>query len=680
MKLLIIESQGKVEKLQPILGPGWRVVASLGHICDLPERDIGVEPPKYKPLYALSERGKSIVSRLRSQCERAHEIYIGTDPDREGEAIAWHLARELKLGRDAKRVRFSAIKESVVQKALAAPTGIDYNLVGAQEARRVLDRLVGYIVSPVLSRMGGMTLSAGRVQSPAVALVVMREREIAAFVPTSHFHVRLDFSAGQGDSAGFADAKSAWRTWSAMWEVVPDFAPEDRPYFQDHAFAVKVSKLDRTNVESCVDGKRRRAPHPPLATSGLQQAASVKLHLDPEETMRIAQRLFEGGHITYHRTDNPNISEEDFPHIEALAKAMGWAMAPKLRTFKAPEAAQAGHPAITPTHWEVDEAGDTDEAKAVYRLIRQRAIASQLADAIYTTRTARLSGQVEGKPVHFQARSEALQELGWLELLADEADEEGGEEGQGGASNPVPPLTAGQQLTPAGGEVLAKQTRAPKRYTKASLIDKLEAEGIGRPATYAAIMSNIERRGYVAVKKQFLFPTETAFFIVDQLSKAFSFMDVAFTRDVESELDKIANGHATYLATVQACHDKLNQELATMEGQGGAPRFPCPECGKAMRRIPGKTGHFWGCSGYPECSTTRPDADGQPGEKETPKDSGHACPSCGKSLLRRTKKGKEGYDFWGCSGFKDGCKVSFPNKRGKPDFNAEKGGARKKPS
>ena len=192
-----------------------------------------------------------------------------------------------------------------------------------------------------------------------------------------------------------------------------------------------------------------------------------------------------------------------------------------------------------------------------------------------------------------------------------------------------------------------------------------------RPATYAAIMSNIERRGYVAVKKQFLFPTETAFFIVDQLSKAFSFMDVAFTREVEAELDKIATGQSSYLATVLASHNRLDQELATLERQGtGAPRFPCPECGSAMRRIPGKSGHFWGCSGYPGCSVTKPDKDGQPGEKETPKDSGHACPACGKPLLRHTKKGKEGYDFWGCSGFKSGCKATFPNKRNKPDLVA----------
>lgn len=675
MKLLIIESAGKTEKLQAILGPNWRVAASLGHICDLPDREIGVEPPRYKPLYTLSERGRSIIGRLRSQCERVQEIYIGTDADREGEAIAWHLARELELGRDAKRVRFSAITQEVVSQAIAAPTGIDYNLVGAQEARRVLDRLVGYIVSPVLSKMGGTTLSAGRVQSPAVALVVQREREIAAFVSTHHFHVRLDFQGKQESNTVFAEAKTVTSSWSALWAVVPDFAPEEQPYFQDRDFALKVASLDSVIVDSCEDGRRRRAPHPPLATSGMQQAASVKLQLDPEDTMRIAQRLFESGHITYHRTDNPNISADDFPQIQAVALANEWTMAPKLRQFKTSDAAQAGHPAITPTHWDVTEAGDTEDEKALYRLIRQRAIASQLGDAIYNTRTAWLSGQVSGKDVRFQGKGEQLQEPGWLKLLSDETDESN-ELWEGGAPNPLPLLSAGQQLAPIGGEVLAKQTRAPKRYSKASLIEKLEVEGIGRPATYASIMSNIERRSYIAVKQQFLYPTETAYYIVDQLSKAFSFVDVAFTREVEAELDKIASGKATYLATVQACHDQLNRELATLDvGETAAPRFPCPECGSAMRRIPGKTGHFWGCSSYPACSATRPDADGHPGEKETPKDSGHACPSCGKPLLRRTKKGKEGYDFWGCAGFKDGCRTSFPNKRGKPDLSQKiKGG------
>ena len=674
MKLLIIESQGKVEKLQSILGDGWKVSASLGHVCDLPDKEIGVEPPKYKPQYRLSERGASVVSRLRSQCERASEILIGTDPDREGEAIAWHLARELKLGRDAKRVRFPAITETVVRQAVAAPTGIDYKLVGAQEARRVLDRLVGYLVSPALSKIGGTTLSAGRVQSPAVALVVMREREISAFTPTNHFQVRLDFQA----LGNFADAKN----WHAMWEVVPDFAPEDRPYFQDAEFAARVAAVESVMVEGCEDGQRRRAPAPPLATSGMQQAASVKLGFDPEDTMRIAQRLFESGHITYHRTDNPNISADDIPYISALAQAHGWAMAPKLRRFKTSDAAQAGHPAITPTHWEIERAGQGDEEQALYSLIRQRAIASQLADAVYKTRTADLLGQVEGKQIRFRAKGETLAESGWLALMGSATHEDSADtdpqEGEGAARNPVPELAAGQQLHPVGGEVLAMKTRAPKRYTKASLIGKLESEGIGRPATYAAIMGNIERRGYITTRKLFLHPTETAFFIVDQLTDKFSFIAVDYTRQVESELDLIACGQSTYLSTVEATHETLRHELACLDKSEATPRFPCPECGSAMRRIASKTGHFWGCSSYPTCNATRPDLDGQPGAKEPPEDSGHACPLCSKPLVRRTKKGKDGYDFWGCSGFKDGCRANYPNKRNRPDFNGGKGDSSKR--
>ena len=675
MKLLIIESQGKVEKLQSILGREWVVAASLGHVCDLPEKEIGVEAPQYKPYYRLSERGASVVARLRSQCERAQEVYIGTDPDREGEAIAWHLARELKLGRDAKRVRFPAITDTVVRQAVAAPTGIDYKLVGAQEARRVLDRLVGYLVSPALSNIGGTTLSAGRVQSPAVALVVTREREIAAFTPTSHFHVRLDF---QGQPGNCAEAKP----WHALWDVVPDFAPEDRPYFQDADTAARIAAVQTVTVESCEDGQRRRAPAPPLATSGMQQAASVQLGFEPEDTMRIAQRLFEGGHITYHRTDNPNISEDDFPHITALAQANGWAMAPKLRRFKTSDAAQTGHPAITPTHWEVERAGQGDEEQALYSLIRQRAIASQLADAVYKTRTAVLLGQIEGKQIRFRAKGETLAELGWLALMGTATQEDSADthpqEGEGAAANPVPELAAGHQLHPVGSEVLAMKTRAPKRYTKASLIGKLESEGIGRPATYAAIMGNIERRGYITTRKLFLHPTKTAFFIVDQLTDKFSFIAVDYTRQVESELDRIACGQSSYLATVEATHETLRQELACLDRSEAAPRFPCPECGSAMRRIASKTGHFWGCSSYPTCNATRPDLDGQPGEKEHPKDSGHACPLCSKPLVRRTKKGKDGYDFWGCSGFKDGCRANYPNKRNKPDFNGDKGGSSKR--
>ena len=673
MNLLIIESQGKVAKLQSILGTDWEVAASLGHVCDLPARAIGVEAPKFKPLYTLSERGASVVSRLRILCERAQDIYIGTDPDREGEAIAWHLARELKLGRNTKRVRFSAITESVVRKAVFAPTDIDYRLVGAQEARRVLDRLVGYLVSPVLSQLGGMTLSAGRVQSPAVALVVAREREIAGFVPTSHFCVRLDFSSNDQPTENFAEAKFSGSGWSALWEIVPCFASEDSPYFLDADFAGKVAAIKTVTVERCEDGERRRAPLAPLATSGLQQAASVQLGMDPEVTMQIAQRLFEAGNITYHRTDNPNISEEDFPEIQSVAKAHGWAMAPKLRRFKTSDSVQAGHPAITPTHWDAEQAGETTEEKSIYQLIRQRALASQLADAVYNTRTAWLVGQVDGKSIRLRAKGETLREHGWLKLLNEETEEDQeDEEEQGRAVNPVPQLKSGQQLSTAGGEVLAMRTRAPKRYTKASLIGKLEAEGIGRPATYAAIMGNIERRGYITSRKQFLHPTETAFFIVDQLTRAFSFIAVDFTREVESQLDRIASGQANYLETVQAAHERLGQELQVLAGQGGAPRFPCPECGKAMRLITAKASLFWGCSGYPSCQATRPDQSGQPGDKEPAKGSGHICPLCTKPLVRRTKKGKKGYDFWGCSGFREGCRASFPNKRNKPDFNVVK--------
>jgi hypothetical protein len=246
---------------------------------------------------------------------------------------------------------------------------------------------------------------------------------------------------------------------------------------------------------------------------------------------------------------------------------------------------------------------------------------------LFTRPTATLLGQVDSRQVRFRAKGETLQEPGWLSLVGEgheEADGQDRPEGQGAESNQVPPLDAGQRLQPLGGEVLALKTRAPKRYTKASLIGKLESEGIGRPATYAAIMGNIERRGYITTRKLFLHPTETAFFIVDQLTKAFSFIAVDFTREVESELDRIASGQGSYLATVEATHDKLRQELASLETSGSAPRHPCPDCGSAMRRIPGKTGHFWGCSGYPACNATRPDKDGSPA-KETPSDSGHCA-------------------------------------------------------
>lgn len=656
MKLMIIESPGKIEKLTAILGSGWKIAASVGHVRDLPQKEMGVGAPDFRPQYELTERGSSVVSKLKALARDADAVYLATDPDREGEAISWHLQQCLKLANPL-RVTFNEITPTAVKAALVAPRSIDVKRVAAQEARRVLDRLVGYMVSPELSNQTGQRLSAGRVQSPAVYLVVERERQIRAFRQTTHF----------GAALFFADAKTEW---SAEWLTKPDFVTEDSPFFMDKAFAAEVAAVKAVRVRTFEEGQAKRSPPPPFTTSTMQQAASAALGLDPKAAMEAAQKLYEQGHITYHRTDNPNVSEDSLGDIYAVAVKMGLDMADEPRRFKAKAGAQEGHPAITPTHWEVEEAGETDEQRALYKLIRLRAIACQLADALYAVRVATLDAvePVGGKPVAFEARGRTLTYSGWLKLMdGDQAEDE--DERQKEPANPVPLLDAGQLLQVERGELLEKKTRPPTRYTQATLVNKLEAEGIGRPATYAAIMDNIVSRGYVRTeKKKFLVPTETGELIVDSLAGHFDFIDLGFTRDVEEDLDRIAQGEAGYKAVIQRVYETLQVELATLRITA-QPKHACPECGKGLRRIKGKTGFFWGCAGHPDCTVTLPDEGGKPGQRKAPEVTAFACAKCGKPLAHRFKKGKGGYDFFGCTGYRDGCKESYPNKQGKPDFN-----------
>lgn len=656
MKLMIIESPGKIEKLSAILGDGWKIAASVGHVRDLPQKEMGVAAPDFKPSYELTERGEGVVAKLKNLVKQADSVYLATDPDREGEAISWHLQQCLKLSNPL-RVTFNEITANAVKAALIAPRTIDVKRVAAQEARRVLDRLVGYMVSPELSRQTGERLSAGRVQSPAVRLVVERERAIRAFKVTNHF----------GAALFFADAKTSGE-WSAEWLTKPKFVTEDNPYFMDRAFAAAVAEVKAVVVKSFDESEAKRSPPPPFTTSTMQQAASVALGLDPKAAMDAAQKLYEQGHITYHRTDNPNVSDDSLGDIYAVAVKLGLDMADEPRKFKAPAGAQVGHPAVTPTHWEVEEAGETSDQRALYKLIRLRAIACQLADARYAVRTVRLEAAqpVGGKDVEFEARGRTLVYQGWLKLIAGDQTEE--EDGEGKEpSNPIPVCEPGERLDVARGKLLEKKTKPPSRFTQATLVKKLESEGIGRPATYAAIMDNIVTRAYVKTDKKYLVPTATGELIVDSLVGKFEFLDLGFTREIEESLDRIALGEAGYKAVIAKVHDQLNRELSTLQ-VSATPKHPCPECGKPLRRIPGKSGHFWGCSGHPDCSVTLPDEGGKPGQKKPVEVSNFACVKCGKPLIHRIKKGKGGYDFWGCSGFKEGCKASYEDKKGQPYF------------
>ena len=668
MKLMIIESPGKIPKLKSILGEGWQIAASIGHVRDLPRQAMGVEPPEFKPQYEVTERGTPVVAKLKALAKQADAVYLATDPDREGESISWHLQQCLRLDNPL-RVTFNEITPSAVKQALATPRSIDGRRVAAQEARRVLDRLVGYLVSPELSRQTGERLSAGRVQSPAVRLVVERERQIQAFKAVAHFGTRLFFASAKNPSEAIPVLGEPEPGFSAEWLTQPDFATADNPYFTDRAFAAAVAEVKSVAVKTFDEREARRGPPAPFTTSTLQQAGSVTLKLDPKATMEAAQKLYEQGHITYHRTDNPNVSADALADIYAVAISMGLEMAERPRTFKAPEGAQEGHPAITPTHWEVEAAGETDEQRALYAMIRLRAIASQLAAARYAVRIARLEAfePVIGKTVEFEAKGRALVHGGWLKLLAGDQAEETGEPSDE-APNAVPVLESGQSLAVAGAKLLEKRTQPPSRYTQASLIKKLEAEGIGRPATYAAIMDNILSRAYVKTDKRHLVPTETGCLVVDSLATRFQFIELGYTREVERDLDRIAQGEAGYKTIIQAVHENLRREISALQ-VSSTPKHPCPSCGKPLRRTKGKNGYFWGCTGYPDCANTLPDENGIPRQQKTQTVvSEYSCRKCGKPLVHKFKAGKGGYDFWGCSGYKDGCTESHKDINGKPQY------------
>lgn len=659
MKLLIVESPGKTKKIQSFLGEGWRVEASIGHVRDLPVKELGVDQKTLEPSYVATERGAGVISRLSDLAKQAEEVFLATDPDREGEAIAWHLKETLHLARP-KRVTFSEITEKAVKAAISQPREIDDALVRAQEARRVLDRLVGYPVSQALCRSLGGSKSAGRVQSPAVKIVVDRERAIQAFKATTHYGVEAVFEAVENVSPGW---KAAWRT--------KEYLAEGADYILDKALADKVAAVKYYSVSSFEDTEAKSAPAAPFTTSALQQAASRKLKLTPKKTMELAQRLYEAGHITYMRTDSANISDE------AIAEILEYCRAHDLpaggpRTFKTKAGAQEAHEAIRATHIEAESAGETPDEQALYRLIRLQALASQMADAVYAVRKTTLDSEepVTGKTAVLEATGRTLTAPGWKSLFTDPvlADEDDEPDEEASAGNPIPELRLGSRLLVQSAKVLTRQTKPPARFTDATLVKQLENAGIGRPATYAAILDNIiAQKGYLAVdKKRKLVPTDAGYAVVDNLNGTFSFMDLDFTRELEADLDEVAAGKLQYPDVVKKLNSRLNAELAAFNT---ANQHLCPECGKPLRHAvkaatkASKGYDFWGCTGYPDCTYSAADDNGKPGakieKKPAPEVSEFTC-TCGKPLIHRVGTSKAGkpYDFYGCSGYPK-CKKNY---------------------
>ena len=610
MKLMIVESPGKVKKIQGFLGSHWRVMASVGHVRDLPVKEMGVAPPDFKPKYQATNRGKDVLAKLAAQAKVAEEIYLATDPDREGEAIAWHLEEALKL-KDSKRVTFSEITEKAVKDALACPREIDMALVAAQEGRRVLDRLVGYTVSPIVSNLIGdklSALSAGRVQSPALRLVVDREREIRSFVITTHYAVEVLFEAVENISQG----------WKATW-LSKNWLEQGQSYFLNKGLADKIAQIRTFEVIDYKESESRSAPPPPFITTTLQQAASNALKFSPKKTMEIAQKIYEQGHITYMRTDSPNLSEDFVGVARVFCQDKGWPVPDTPRTWKGKAGAQEAHEAVRPTHIEAEEAGETADEKLLYTLIRNRTLAALLEDAVFAVRVIQLkadpagpANSMDGKDVLFEGKGRTLINQGWKVVMAkDDAEDE-----QAEPDNPIPELKAGAKLTANEGKLLTQKTKPASRYSEAALIKKLETLGIGRPATYAAILENIKTREYIAEEKRFLVPTPTGEKLIDALQGKFSFAEYGFTKELEDALDKIAEGKANYKQVVTDVYARLSKEVNAFTA---ANCHPCPDCGKPLRHVvkKGPSGYdFWGCTSYPDCKTTCDNSGGRPSKSK----------------------------------------------------------------
>lgn len=597
MRLVIVESPNKCSKVQEILGPEYQVMASVGHIRDLPEKNMGITGPNYTPVYELTK--PDVVKRLKDAAARAEVVYLATDPDREGEAIAWHLAQALGL-KNPQRVTYQSITKEALQAAFHTPRAIDMHVVQAQECRRVTDRLVGYQVSPILDAafQGKTFLTAGRVQSVALRILVEREAQIKKFTSVTHYGVDFLFPGGP-------DGKP----WRATWDTKPFLAPTE-DYILDKGLAeVVANTVKNFRVATYEEKQSKEGPQPPFTTTTLQKAGEKALGLGVNDIMALAQKLFEGGHITYMRTDSPALSSEALAGIADACKRHGYPSAPKVRAWKAKEGAQEAHEAIRPTHFETLEAGDTEAEKALYQLIWRRAVATQVADAVYANQKIILAGagNFDGKELLARASCRRLVSPGWRAVY-NVTDDDSQEE-----TNNLPVLQEGGELVATSGSLTTKKTAPPKRYTESGLVDVMERYGIGRPSTYGATVARLLTSGYVSSEKKCLIPTAQGVNVVLALTGRFSFMDFDFTKKFEELLDEIAQGKKTYLELTTALDARLQHELKAFTAAYIRADLICPECKKPLKRCykPGKY-DFFACNG---CQTRYSSINGKPGDK-----------------------------------------------------------------
>jgi len=660
--LVVVESPAKARTISRILGSNYDVKASIGHVRDLPKRDLGIEVDDgFLPKYVVPKDKARTVKEIRDAAQKAGSVYLATDPDREGEAIAWHLLEAADLDAlSLHRVVFHEITPEAVQEAFEHPRDIDMKLVDAQQARRVLDRLVGYRLSPFLWTKVRRGLSAGRVQSVAVRLVVEREREIQAFT-------RQEF-------------------WTIDAELEkPQVSPSFRARL--HGYAGKKQKIELANeaeaqrlvallqsaayrVLSVQTKTQPRRPAAPFITSTLQQEASRKLGFSTKRTMQIAQQLYEGiqlgpegeaGLITYMRTDSTNVAASAQQEARAyITERFGREFLPSTaRVYtKKVKGAQEAHEAVRPTHVRREPEAvrrylNNDQFR-LYNLIWQRMVASQMADALFDVTTVDVEATPsDGRnPLLLRATNTQLQFAGFRQVYIEGRDDDT-EEDLG--KNPLPALSEADVLHALGFFPEQHFTEPPPRYTEATLIKALEEKGIGRPSTYAPTMSTIQDRGYIEKDGRYLKPSELGFVVNDLLVEHFpDFVDVGFTAGMEDELDDIADGDRRWQPVVEQYYRPL--ETALTVAKDAAPKqvettdVKCPECGRPMLIRWGRRGRFLACSGFPECKGTLP-LEGEE-QQEAPEATDEKCPECGSLML--IKSGRYGR-FLACSRYPE-CK------------------------
>jgi DNA topoisomerase I len=660
--LVIVESPAKARTLAGILGPAYAIEASVGHVRDLPRSKLGVDVEnEFEPQYVVPREKKDVVQKIKDAATRANTIYLATDPDREGEAISWHLVRAADLDqKPLRRVVFHELTPDAVRQAFQAPREIDNALVDAQQARRILDRLVGYKISPLLWKKVRRGLSAGRVQSAALRMVVEREREILAFDAQEYWTIDA-LLARAADSPAFS-ARVRGVAGKRNFEI------RSAEESQQVATALGSAGFE---VRSVRRRDQHRRPAAPFTTSTLQQEASRRFGFTARRTMALAQQLYEGielrgrgervGLITYMRTDSTNLADVAVREIRSyVGQKFGGDFLPSApRVYKARKGAQEAHEAIRPTSVFRDaDSADlrslTADQRRLYILIWQRAVACQMADAVLDTVSVDIDATPAAAANVYQLRASAsvVRFPGFRALYEEQSDDDQPEEPQ---ESPLPDLEAGERLLLRELKPEQHFTEPPPRYTEATLVKALEENGIGRPSTYAPIMSTIQERGYVERDGRQLKPTELGSVVNDFLTEQFpDFVDLKFTADLEDDLDEVATGARAWRPTVREFYNPLSEALKTaaeapavMQETGET----CPECGKPLIRRFGRYGPFFACSGFPECRYTRPDTDVEQTQATDEK-----CDLCASPMV--VKRGRFG-TFLACSRYPE-CKGTKP--------------------